>query len=233
MRWLMNVLTSSIGAKALMAATGLILVLFLVGHMVGNLQLFGGPDMLNGYAEFLHSKPLVLWVVRLGMIAAVLLHILYSIRLTLLNNRARPTAYKLKRPISSTFASRNMFLTGLVVAAFVTYHLLHFTFRATHPAFATLKDAHGRFDVYSMVVQSFSDPLIAGAYIVALVLLGLHLWHAIGSTFQSLGLMSPKLQPIVSAMSLALAGLLVLGNVAMPIAVLLGLVARTQGVTLP
>ncbi|MBI5507664.1 MAG: succinate dehydrogenase cytochrome b subunit [Deltaproteobacteria bacterium] len=233
MRWLVNLALSSIGAKVVMALTGLVLVAFLVGHMVGNLQVLGGQEPLNAYAAFLHSKPALLWVVRSGLILAAVLHIVSSVRLTWLNNAARPVAYAVKRPILSSFASRNMLVTGLVVFAFLVYHLLQFTWRLTNPAFSQLHDAQGRLDVYSMVVLSFSERLIAGAYVVALLLLGLHLWHAIGSTFQSLGLTTPKYRRLIDAVSLLVCAVLVVGNVSMPVAILMGLVQLPAGVIAP
>ena len=233
MNWLIRLVLSSVGAKVLMALTGLVLVGFLVGHMVGNLQVFGGQEPLNAYAAFLHSKPALVWTVRAGVIGAALLHILSSLRLAYLNNAARPVSYRTKKAISSTWASRHMLLTGVVVLAFVAYHLLHLTWRVTHPAFRSLADAAGRPDVYSMVILSFRDPLLAGSYIVALVLLGLHLWHAVQSTFQSLGLNSPKTEAWIQAMSLGIATLIVLGNLTMPIAILMGWVAPAPGAMLP
>jgi succinate dehydrogenase / fumarate reductase, cytochrome b subunit len=236
MSWLIRLALSSIGAKVVMALTGVVLVGFLVGHMVGNLQVFGGPDPLNAYAEFLHSKPALVWTVRSIVIASALLHILSSLRLTWLNNAARPVAYRLKRPVISTLSSRNMFVSGLVIFAFVVYHLLQLTWRVTNPDFAAMVETVGtkqRPDVYSMVVASFRDPTIAGAYIVALVLLGLHLWHAIASMFQSLGLTAPRYESLIHGVSLTVATIIVVGNITMPVAILLGWIAPVAKAVIP
>jgi succinate dehydrogenase / fumarate reductase, cytochrome b subunit len=233
MNWLVRVALSSIGAKVVMALTGVVLVGFLAGHMIGNMQVFGGQDPLNAYAAFLHSKPALVWAVRSVVILSALLHIFSSLRLSWLNNAARPQAYKVKRPIVSTLSSRNMLISGLVILAFVVYHLLQLTWRVTNPVYNQLVDPQGRPDVFSMVILSFRNPLIAGAYIVALVLLGLHLWHAIASMFQSLGLTAPKYEALINGVGLTVAAIIVIGNVTMPVAILLGWVAPAAGVVVP
>lgn len=229
MRWLIGFVLSSIGAKILMASTGIVLVAFLFGHMIGNLQVFAGQDTLNAYAAFLHNKPLMLWTVRGFMLACFVLHVFFSARLTLLNQQARPIGYAKQVAIKSTFTSRNMFVTGALVLAFLVFHLLHFTFRTTHPEYASLVDSDGRMDVYAMVVLGFRDPWIAGTYIVAMLLLGLHVSHAVSSIFQTLGLTSKNFFGVTERLGPIVATLLVLGNLTMPIAALVGCLSLPSG----
>jgi succinate dehydrogenase / fumarate reductase cytochrome b subunit len=233
MRWLIGFLTSSIGAKVLMALTGAILVGFVVGHMVGNLQVFAGQDTLNDYAEFLHSKPLALWLVRLGLLGSFVLHVFFSARLTLLNKAARPVPYANATPLKSTFTSRNMFVTGALVLSFLVYHLLHFTLQATGEGFdALVQDLGGgmtRPDVYSMVVLGFQNVWVSLAYIVAMVFLGLHLSHAISSAFQSLGLNTPRFFGITDKLGPIVAVIVVAGNLTMPLSILFGWVQLPGG----
>jgi succinate dehydrogenase / fumarate reductase cytochrome b subunit len=120
------------------AATGLILILFVIGHLLGNLQIFFGPQWINGYAEKLRQLGMLVWVIRGGLLLAVLLHIYYTIRLAVENRRARPDRYRRKEAVKATFASRSMVMSGLILLAFIIYHILHFTIRATDPRFNTL-----------------------------------------------------------------------------------------------
>jgi succinate dehydrogenase / fumarate reductase cytochrome b subunit len=233
MGWLVRFLTSSIGAKVLMALTGVVLVGFIIGHLAGNLQLYAGQDTLNDYAELLQSKPLLLWLVRTGLLASFLLHVVFSARLTLLNRQARPVAYASYEPLKSSFSSRNMFVTGAMVLAFLIYHLLHFTLLATGEGYeALVQDIGGGFtrpDVYSMVVLSFQNLWVSLVYIAAMVLLGLHLSHAVSSMFQSLGLNSPRFAGTIEKIGPALAVIVVAGNISMPVAVLLGWIGLPGG----
>jgi succinate dehydrogenase / fumarate reductase cytochrome b subunit len=222
-------LTSTVGTKFLVAATGVILVVFVVGHLLGNLQVYIGPEAVNSYAAFLKSKPALLWAARLGLLAALLIHIWGITRLTLLNREARPQAYALRKPVASTFSSRTMALSGIGLLAFVIYHLLHFTVGAAHPGFFRLTDELGRHDVYSMTVLSFQQPLISFFYIAAMGILGLHLSHGIASTFHTLGWSRPKTAPLIELFGLTLALLLVIGNISIPVSALIGLIQPTQG----
>ena len=136
----------------------------------------------------------VVWIMRLVMIAAVVLHVALSLQITLENSEAKPQKYAVDRSLRATFAGKHMIHTGLIIAAFLGYHLLHFTFRVT-PGLALGADAAGRFDVFTMVVSAFSSAVIALVYVVAMVALFLHLSHGIQSTFQTLGLSNGKLLP--------------------------------------
>jgi succinate dehydrogenase / fumarate reductase cytochrome b subunit len=213
---------SSIGSKIVMGATGAVLVLFVIGHMLGNLQIFLGQDALNHYGELLRTLPEALWAVRLGLLAAVVLHVVFALRLTAQNRAARPTRYAKTHAIQVGLAPRTLIWTGAVVAAFVVYHLLHFTFRTTHPEFQHMVDAHGRHDVYRMVIEGFRAPWISLFYAVANGLLAVHLSHGVSSAFQTLGLSNARWRPLFERTGPAIAWIVFLGNLSIPAAVMLG-----------
>lgn len=223
---------SSIGSKSVMAVTGLILFGFVIVHMLGNLQIFLGPEALNSYAHKLKSMPPLVWTVRLTLLAAVIIHLAMAIRLTLQNRAARPVDYIVKDYVRATPASRTMFLTGLVILAFIIYHLAHFTLLMVHqpsgPGTAKLASGEVVPDVYGMVVYGFSHWAVAGSYIVAQVMLGVHLSHGASSMFQTLGLNARRYRKLVESIGPASAAVIVVGNCSMPIAVLLGLIGRAQ-----
>jgi succinate dehydrogenase / fumarate reductase cytochrome b subunit len=207
----------------IVAATGLILILFVIGHLLGNLQIFLGPEWINGYAEHLRDLGPLLWVIRVFLLLAVLAHIYYTIRLAIENRRARPERYRRKDIVKASWASRSMVLSGLVLVAFIIYHVLHFSVRTTDPRFAVLPmDPLGHYDVYSMMVLGFSNPLVSGFYILAMFLLALHLSHGASSFFQSLGLNNQKLTPRLAFAGRVFAWLLFIGYSSIPAAVLLG-----------
>jgi succinate dehydrogenase / fumarate reductase cytochrome b subunit len=207
----------------IVAATGVILIIFVIGHLLGNLQIFLGPAWINGYAEHLRQLGPFLWVIRGVLLIVVLLHIYYTIRLAIENRRARPERYRRKDTVKATLASRTMVMSGLILLAFIIYHLLHFSVRTTDPRFAALpKDPLGRYDVYSMMVLGFSNPLVSGFYILAMFLLCLHLAHGSSSFFQSLGLNNKQLTPRLASCGRIFAWLLFVGYSSIPAAVLLG-----------
>ncbi len=245
-----NLFSSSIGRKFLMAITGLVLVGFVIGHLVGNLQIFGNPDHINGYAHFLQSLGPLLWVARIVLLVCVAIHIWAAVVLTLENKSARgPESYGVKRFIRASVASRYMRLTGFVVLAFIVYHLAQFTLgAASHDTFKTElpeyrmtedfqvagfpvvmagEEVH---DVYSMVFLGFANPIVSLFYIVAVGLLAVHLWHGVESMFQTFGWRNAKwaagLQRVVAILCLVY----FLGNLAIPGAILTGLV-KPQGDT--
>ncbi len=184
---------SSVGRKILVAVTGALLVAFICVHLLGNLSLFAGADAINAYAEKLHSLGPVVWVFRLVMLGIFAVHVIFAVQLTIENSSARPEAYMQKVNEEATFMSRSMVVTGAVLLAFVVYHILHFTVHIVGVEnVESLVDASGRFDVYTMVVQSFNNMAISGIYIVAMVCLFLHLAHGIGSLFQTLGLTNDR-----------------------------------------
>jgi len=230
MTWLLSSLTTTIGRKTLVALTGLALIGFVLVHMAGNLQVFLGQDALNAYAKGLHDLGGLLWAARIGLLAVALLHVGLALKLAAENRAARGGRYAVSAHIQSGPGARSMVLTGLLIAAFVLYHLAHFTWQTVHPEYAGRIDGLGRPDVYSMVVGSFGDPLIAGLYVVAMALLGLHLSHGAASITRTLGLESRANGPLFAKLGLGLALLVVVGNCVMPLAVQLGLIGLPPGV---
>jgi succinate dehydrogenase / fumarate reductase cytochrome b subunit len=181
---------SSLAGKYLMAVTGLALALFVLVHMAGNLLVFGGQAALNSYAQSLEEHAGLLWLARALLLAAFVVHIAVGTLLSVQDRAARPIRYVCWKPLQSSWAARHMLLTGLLVLAFVVYHLLHFTFGVIDPGHfkgSIPRDPQGRPDVAGMVVGGFSLVPVAVSYIVAQVILGLHLAHGSWSCFQSLG----------------------------------------------
>lgn len=219
---------SSLGKKYIMAITGAGLFVFVVGHMLGNLQIFLGPESINRYGSFLQSLGELLWVARIGLIVLALLHIWSAVKLSAENRAARPVGYGEYKPKGSTYASRTMLMSGLIIAAFIIYHLLHFTVQApvngTGRDFVQLHDEKGRHDVYRMMVMGFSVWYVSLFYIVAMVLLSLHLSHGVSAMFQSLGLKNRNWAPFINGFAKFIAIALLVGYCSIPIAVLLGIV---------
>lgn len=207
---------TTLGKKAVMAVTGVLLFGFLIGHMVGNLQFFQGPEKLNTYAENLRHLMPALIVVRIGLLVIAVLHIASSISLVRSQRAARPVGYARKQNVGSTYASRTMYWSGPIVLAFLIYHLLHFTIGTVHPSFRDLRP-------YENVVAGFSNPIVAIAYIIAMTLLGMHLYHGLWSMFQTLGFAHPRYTPKLKAFAKVFTVVLVLGFISVPIAVLAGL----------
>jgi succinate dehydrogenase / fumarate reductase cytochrome b subunit len=214
-----------------MALTGLALILFVIAHMIGNLQIFRGREALNSYAHALQSSPILLWTARTGLLTVFVLHIFLGIRLTLQNMAARPIRYVHEDTVQANWASRHMLLTGLVILAFVIYHLLHFTFGYidssdfTHslPLYKVPGDPKAEYlDVAGMIVASFQHAWISLSYVVAQVFLGLHLWHGAGSWFQSLGLNHPKYAPLIHGFAVTVPTVVVVGNCSICLSILLG-----------
>jgi succinate dehydrogenase / fumarate reductase cytochrome b subunit len=209
---------STVGKKVIMAASGLILVAFVIGHVVGNLLVFVGADKLNAYSHFLKANLEVLSVVRLVLIVSVLLHIWSALALTRVAQEARPIDYERKEPQASTFAARTIRVGGVVILLFVVFHLLHFTVGAIQPA------PFSETDVYRNVVGSFSVPWVAGFYIVAMMALGLHLYHGAWAAFRTLGLRRPSTTPMKRSVATLVAVAVWLGFTSIPVAVLAGFV---------
>src|ERR1044071_10251200 len=157
---------------------------FVVGHMLGNLQIFVGPESINRYGAFLQGLGELLWVARISLIVLVLLHIWSAVKLSAENKAARPIGYGNYHPTGSSYASRTMLMSGLIIAAFIVYHLLHFTVQiqginGTGQDFRLLEDAKHRHDVYGMMVLGFKQPIVSLFYIVGMILLSLHLSHGV------------------------------------------------------
>jgi succinate dehydrogenase / fumarate reductase cytochrome b subunit len=220
---------SSIGKKMIVAITGVVLIVFVIGHLLGNLQIFLGPDWINSYAEHLRELGPLLWIIRAFLLVNVLLHIFYTISLAVENRRARPAHYKKKENVKATFASRYMAMSGLIVLAFIIYHIAHFTVRVTDPRFLLLKaDPLNRYDVYSMMVYGFQNIYVSAFYIIAMFLLALHLSHGTSSFFQSLGLNDRNLTPRLATLGRLFAWLIFLGYTSIPVSVLLHFVKPAQ-----
>lgn len=207
-----------------MALSGLMLFGFVVGHLLGNLQIFLGPDALNAYALKLRHLGPLLWAVRALLLAALVVHVETSVRLTIQNRRARPVPYATYCPAETTPAALTMMISGVLLASFVIYHLLHFTFRVAHPELARAVDASGHADVYRMIVQSFRSWPISLAYLVGVVSVCLHLGHGIGSSAQTLGLNTPQTIGWTTWAGWLIAWAIFLGYASIPVAVLSGAV---------
>lgn len=207
-----------------MAISGVLLFLFVIVHMLGNLQVFLGPDALNAYGAFLKSKPGLLWSMRLILLVIVIFHIVTGIQLTLQNRRARPVRYANSKPPYSSLASRTLLISGLIIFSFIAYHLMQFTLGVTSPEYLHLEDSKGRHDVYRMTVEGFSYPGVTLFYIVAMGVLCLHLSHGVSSAFQSLGLKNKRTENLICRVSQIAAIVIFVGNSSMPLAILLGFI---------
>lgn len=185
----MILMKSSVGRKILMAVTGLILVSFICVHLLGNMSLFVGADAINAYAHKLQSLGPIVWIFRLVMLAVLAVHVAFGIALTMENWGARPIAYMQKVNEKATFSSRSMIITGAVILAFVVIHVLHFTGHFwVGDVDALVVSSTGYFDVYTMVVQGFNNVAFVLVYAIAMACVFLHVFHGIGSFFQTLGL---------------------------------------------
>jgi len=211
--------SSTIGRKLIMAATGVVLFGFVIAHMLGNLQMYLGAEVFNGYAaslrEILHGGGL--WIARAVLLAAVGLHIWAAASLTMLDRAARPVGYRQWAAQKSTYASRSMRWSGVFLLVFIIFHLLDLTIGTVHPSFT-------EGDVYHNVIASFRVVPVAVFYIAAMLMLGMHLRHGASSFLQTLGLNHPRHERAVQTVALGFAALVVLGNLTFPIAVLLGLI---------
>lgn len=233
MKIITNLFKSSLGKKYIMATTGLLLFLFVIGHLAGNLQIFIGKEALNRYGNLLQTNPEVVWPVRIGLLVMVVLHIWSASKLTLENRAARPQGYAVYEPLSASLASRTMYLGGSIVFIFIIYHLLHYTFMVqylnlTHQDFRAFMEAlpgqvpSERHDIYKMVVVGFRSPIVSGFYVLGLALLCLHLSHGASSMFQSLGWKNDAYRPMLDKAARVLAWVIFLGYSSIPVAVLLG-----------
>jgi succinate dehydrogenase / fumarate reductase cytochrome b subunit len=206
---------TTVGKKAVMAVTGVVLFGFLIGHMAGNLQFFLGREVMNAYAEKLHALGPLLWAVRLALLTAVALHIHAAFQLWRLQRTARPVGYAKFTPQGSTYAARTMYWSGPIVGFFIVYHLLHLTTGTVHPAYEYL-------NAYDNLVIGFKQPVVSLFYVVAMILLGMHMYHGIWSMFQSLGFAHPRYTPKIKAFAKLFTFVIVLGFIAVPIAILGG-----------
>ena len=208
---------TTIGKKAVMAATGVVLAAFVAGHLLGNLQIFLGPDRFNGYARALKSLPELLWPVRITLLISVILHIWSSAQLAVVKSESRPIGYVRTKSIASSYASRTMYMSGPIVAAFIVYHLMQFTFGVGGTPYLES-------DAYGNVINGFRVPAVSMFYILAMALLCVHLRHGLSSVVQSLGLDHPRYTPRLKALAVIIATLIFLGFISIPVAVLAGVI---------
>lgn len=211
---------STNGKKVVMAVTGAMMFLFVIGHLLGNLQVFEGPAKINDYGYLLHhGLAEVVWIVRIVLIVAIILHIIATVQLALRNKQARPIGYSRKEAINSSYASRTMYWSGPIVLVFIIFHLLQFTAGYIHPEARFIEG-----DVYHNLVSGFQVWWVSLWYIFAITLLGSHLRHGLWSMFQSVGLAHPRHTQTLRSAALVIATLIVLGYISIPISILLGLV---------
>jgi succinate dehydrogenase / fumarate reductase cytochrome b subunit len=220
---------SSIGKKWVVAITGLVFIGFLLGHLIGNLLIFLGPDALNEYAVFLHSigHGMGIWVARIVLLVSLILHVVTTIQLVRQNRAARAVRYQHEKTIAASKASRTMAISGLIVLVFVIYHILHFTVGLTTSYYdpdGAYYLANGDHNVYKMVVDGFQNILVSGFYILAMALLSMHLSHGFSSAFQTLGLRTKSSWPAIHCAGKIFAAFIFVGNCSIPISVLLGVV---------
>jgi succinate dehydrogenase / fumarate reductase cytochrome b subunit len=210
---------TTVGKKAVMAITGIVLFGFVVGHLIGNLQIFLPPDAINRYSAALKSLPALVWSARIVLLVSVVLHIWSSIQLARLQSAARPVKYVRKANAHSTYASRTMMWSGPILLAFIIFHLLHFTFGTIHPG--------GHFDqhnVYNNVVTGFQVWPISLFYVIAMVMLCYHLYHGLWSAFQTLGVSHPLYASWLRVVAKIVAIVIAVGEISIPIAVLAGFI---------
>ena len=200
-----------------MAASGAVLFGFVIAHMLGNLQVYLGPEAFNGYAEKLRRLGPLLWAMRAGLLVAVVLHIWSAWSVTRMSRAARPVGYRDRENRESTYASRTMRWGGVILLLFIVYHLMHFTFGNAHPDFVPG-------DVFHNFVAGFRSPVVSGFYIAAMAALGLHLYHGVWSMLQTLGLSHPRYDSLRHAFATLVAVAVVVGNVTFPVAVLTGFI---------
>jgi succinate dehydrogenase / fumarate reductase cytochrome b subunit len=209
---------SLVGKKVIMAVTGVILFLFVVGHLLGNLQIFAGPERLNAYSAFLKGAGEILWAVRVVLLAALILHIVAAVQVSRASKRARPIPYAVKKDIETGYAARTMLWSGPLIFVYVVYHLAMFTFLVTGPGYSPT-------DVYRNEVLAFRMPVVTAAYILAIVFLGMHLYHGAWSMIHTLGGSGPRYRTLRRMVAPVVAIVITLGYIAIPVAVLAGLVS--------
>lgn len=239
-------------SKFVMAITGLYLGVFITGHVIGNLQIFIGKDVFNSYAAFLQSLGELLWVERIILILSLIFHIITSIYLKLYNNNVKPQKYAVTNYLKAKLNSRSMIWTGIMIGCFLIFHILHFTTRDIKPEFKGYEEQYSvakvipadlgidiayeqgidvkkvRHDTYKMVIDGFKDPVASIFYIIAVILLGVHISHAMQSMFQTLGLNGPKFTPFIIKVSVIFGTFIAIAYLSIPLSVLLGFLGGAQ-----
>lgn len=220
----MQLFSSSVGRKILMAVTGILMVLFVVVHLLGNSSIFI-PGGINAYAEHLHALPPLVWIFRLCMLTFLVVHVIYGIQLTLENSSANPQGYAVKKYLQATFSGDNMIWTGVLLLVFIIGHILHFTARVT-PDIVSQTLSDGGFDVFTMVVSSFSHPIVSLLYVAAMIVLFLHLKHGIQSFFQTMGWNNDRTRPVIIKAGVVVAVIFLLGYSSIPLSILTGILSK-------
>ncbi len=223
MKQALTFIDTTLGKKVVMAISGLVLFGFVLGHMAGNLQIFLGAEAFNSYAIGMHEKlgPL-LWVARAVLLVAVLLHIVMAVQLVTRSAAARPVGYRVKKNERTTFAALTMKFSGFTLLFFILFHIAHFTFPGV--AMSAAYEHQGYSMAYANFVNAFSIPWVVALYIAAMISLGLHLYHGSYSLFQTLGLNNPLRNGTIKAGAQFVALVITVGNIILPLSVLLGLV---------
>ena len=226
-----KIFKSSIGKKSVVAVSGIGMALFLVAHLAGNLLMFAGPDAMNAYGVGLReilkfgNISLGLWIARSGLVVIFVVHVISAIQLTLQNKKARPVAYYSENTVTASFASRTMIISGMLVLAFLIFHIAHYTLGIVDtPKVFHLKDHLQRHDVYNMVLKNFQNPMYSGLYIVTMLILAAHLIHGISSVFQTFGLIGKSGYGLVKKISLGFTLVVISGFISIPAAVLAGII---------
>ncbi|HXS69002.1 MAG TPA: succinate dehydrogenase cytochrome b subunit [Candidatus Polarisedimenticolia bacterium] len=222
-----NIFKSSLGKKYIMAISGFVLFLFVIAHLIGNLQFFLGPESINRYGDFLQTNVELLWPARIFLLIIIGLHIWSAIKLSAENKAARPVAYANWNPTVATYASRTMLMSGIIVLVFIIYHLLHYTVQVqainfTGHNFVKLEDAKERHDIFRMMVLGFSNLWVSAFYVIGVGLLCLHLSHGVSAMFQSLGWKNKVYGPFLDKAARVIAVLIFVGYVSIPLSVLAG-----------
>jgi succinate dehydrogenase / fumarate reductase, cytochrome b subunit len=219
-----RLVTSSLGKKCLTAVTGAGLFVFVIGHLLGNLQIFLGPEAINRYGHFLQTTPEILWPARIGLLVFVIIHIWTSVALTIENRAARDHRYEVKKVVDASLASRTMIWSGGIIIAFVGFHLAHYTLMVVHPEYRNLHDASGRHDVFRMMILGFSNVWVSGFYVLGVGLLCVHLSHGTRAMFQTLGLKNEAYAARIDMFAKIVAVVWFLGYAAIPISIWAGVV---------
>jgi succinate dehydrogenase / fumarate reductase cytochrome b subunit len=227
MKVITNIFSSSLGKKYIMAVSGLVMFLFVIGHLAGNLQFFLGADSINRYGHFLQTNIELIWPARIFLLVMIGLHIWAAINLSIENKAARPVPYADWNPTTASYASRTMLMSGIIIFVFIIYHLLHYTVQVqtinfTGQSFVTFEDPQKRHDIFKMMVLGFSNLWVSIFYIIGIGLLCLHLSHGVSAMFQSLGWKNKVYGPCLDTGARAISWLIFLGYVSIPISVLLG-----------
>src|SRR5438552_4877331 len=227
MNLITNIVRASLGKKFIMAVSGFVLFVFVIGHMAGNLQIFLGREAINRYGHYLQTNPELIWPARLFLLLMVGMHIWAAVKLSVENKAARTVGYAQYRPVGSSYASRTMLMSGLIIFVFVVYHILHFTVQVrylnlTGQSFVDFTDPQKRHDIFKMMVVGFNNLWVSGFYILGMALLCLHLSHGVSAMFQSLGWKNKIYGSFLDKSARVIATLIFLGYSSIPIAILFG-----------